>query len=84
MQHIAEMRTQRSLAAILAADVLGYSRKMEQGETGTLALLKSRLRDVLEPIIAGHQGRVSQSHWQSPPSGRPGQIQLAYLDGAKT
>ena len=58
MPHMAENPTQRRLAAILAADVVGYSRMMEQDEAGTLALLKSRLRDVLEPIIAGHQGRV--------------------------
>jgi TolB-like protein len=55
---MAEKPAQRRLAAILAADVVGYSRMMEQDEAGTLAVLKSRLRDVLEPIIVGHQGRV--------------------------
>jgi adenylate cyclase len=39
MQHMAEMRTQRRLAAILAADVVGDSRLMEQDEARTLALL---------------------------------------------
>ncbi len=53
-----EMRTQRRLAAILATDVVGYSRMMEQDEAGTLALLKSRHRGVLEPLVAQHQGRV--------------------------
>jgi adenylate cyclase len=55
MQHMTEKRTQRRLAAILAADV---SRMMEQDEAGTMALLKSRRKDVLEPLVAEHQGRV--------------------------
>jgi class 3 adenylate cyclase len=58
MQHMAEKRTQRRLAAILAADVVGYSRMMEQDEAGTMALLRSRRKDVLEPLVAEHQGRV--------------------------
>ena len=53
-----EERTQRRLAAILAADVVGFSRLMEQDEAGTLDALKARRRDVLEPLIAKHQGRV--------------------------
>ena len=55
---MAEKPVQRRLAAILAADVVGYSRLMEQDEAGTLALLKSRRRAVLEPLVAQHQGRV--------------------------
>jgi TolB-like protein/class 3 adenylate cyclase len=51
-------RTQRRLAAILAADVAGYSRLMEQDEVGTLAALKARRKEVLEPLVAQHQGRV--------------------------
>jgi class 3 adenylate cyclase len=58
MHHMAEMRTQDRLAAILAADVVGYSRMMEQDEAGTMALLKSRRKDVLKPLVAEHQGRV--------------------------
>jgi TolB-like protein/Flp pilus assembly protein TadD len=61
MQQMAEKPTQRRLAAILAADVVGYSPLMEQDETGTLALLKSRLKDVVEPLVAEHQGRVFKS-----------------------
>jgi adenylate cyclase len=53
-----EERSQRRLAAILAADVVGYSRMMEQDEASTLAKLKSRRRDVLEPLVAQHRGRV--------------------------
>jgi adenylate cyclase len=55
---MAETRTQRRLAAILAADVVGYSRLMGADEVGTLALLKSRRKSVLEPLVDRHQGRV--------------------------
>jgi TolB-like protein/Flp pilus assembly protein TadD len=61
MQHMAEKRTQRRLAALLAADVVGYSRLMEQDEAATLATLKSRLKDVVEPMVAEHQGRIFKS-----------------------
>jgi adenylate cyclase len=46
------------LAAILAADVVGYSRLMEVDETGTLARLKALRAEVLDPAIAGHAGRL--------------------------
>jgi adenylate cyclase len=49
---------ERRLAAILAADVVGYSRMMEADEVATLAALKARWRQVLEPLVARHQGRV--------------------------
>src|SRR5262245_26520272 len=49
---------QRRLAAILAADVAGYSRLMERDEAGTLEALKSRRRDVLAPLLAQHHGRI--------------------------
>lgn len=55
---MAEIRTQRRLAAILAADVVGFSRLMEHDEAGTLAALKARRRDVLVPVVAQHHGRV--------------------------
>ncbi len=55
---MAEIRAQRRLAAILAADVVGYSRLMEHDEAGTLAALKVRRRDVLAPLVAQHHGRV--------------------------
>jgi class 3 adenylate cyclase len=55
---MAEERVQRRLTAILAADVVGYSRLMEQDEAGTLAALKSRRKGVLEPVVAEHQGRI--------------------------
>jgi TolB-like protein/class 3 adenylate cyclase len=53
-----EKRAERRLAAILAADVVGYSRLMERDEAGTLAALKARRKEVLEPLVAKHQGRI--------------------------
>ena len=53
-----EERTQRRLAAILAADVAGYSRLVERDEAGTVAALKERRKQVLEPLVAKHQGRI--------------------------
>jgi len=53
-----EGRVQRRLAAILAADVAGYSRLMGADEVGTLAALKALRREVVDPAIAEHQGRI--------------------------
>jgi adenylate cyclase len=49
---------QRRLAAIVAADVVGYSRLMGRDERGTLAALKAVRRDVIDPRIAAHNGRI--------------------------
>lgn len=49
---------QRRLAAILVADVAGYSRLMGEDEEGTLARLTALRCDILEPVIARHNGRV--------------------------
>lgn len=51
-------RTQRRLAAILVADVVGYSRLMGADEAGTLASLKSRRSEIVDPLVAEHGGRV--------------------------
>jgi adenylate cyclase len=51
-------REQRRLAAIIAADVVGYSRLMGCDESGTLSALKAVRRDVIDPRIAGHGGRI--------------------------
>lgn len=51
-------REQRRLAAIVSADVAGYSRLMGRDESGTLATLKSVRRDVVDPPIAAHGGRI--------------------------
>lgn len=48
----------RKLAAILAADVVGYSRHMGEDEAGTLARLKARRRELIEPKISGHRGGI--------------------------
>ena len=50
--------TTRRLAAILAADVAGYSRLMGVDEDGTHERLKAHLRQLVEPKIEEHQGRV--------------------------
>jgi adenylate cyclase len=55
---VAEERVERRLAAILCADVAGYSRLMGLDEEGTLATLKAHRRELLDPVIAEHQGRV--------------------------
>ncbi len=55
---MAEHRVQRRLAAILAADVVGYSRLMAADEDGTLTALKDLRKKVLEPLVARHQGRI--------------------------
>src|SRR5262245_59663526 len=55
---MAEERFQRRLAAILAADVVGFSRLMEADEADTMAALKARRKQVLEPLVAKHAGRV--------------------------
>jgi TolB-like protein/class 3 adenylate cyclase/tetratricopeptide (TPR) repeat protein len=52
------MTVTRRLAAILAADVVGYSRLMGLDEAGTLAALKARRQHVLEPLVARHRGRI--------------------------
>ena len=49
---------ERRLAAILAADVVGYSRLIGTDEEGTLERLKAHLRELIEPLIAEHQGRI--------------------------
>src|SRR5437762_7302599 len=51
-------RVERRLAAILAADVAGYSRLMGADEEGTLAALRSLRREVIDPRIAEHRGRI--------------------------
>jgi adenylate cyclase len=49
---------ERKLAAILAADVVGYSRLMAEDETGTLERLKSLRENVVQPGITGRKGRI--------------------------
>lgn len=51
-------RVERRLAAVLAADVAGYSRLMGADEVGTLEALRAHRRDVVDPAIADHKGRI--------------------------
>src|SRR6516162_3299572 len=53
-----EQAPQRRLAALLAADVVGYSRMMQADEAGTLAALKSRRTEILQPLVSKHHGRI--------------------------
>ena len=49
---------ERRLAAILAADVVGYSRLMNKDEMGTLAALKACEAELIEPTVGKHNGRI--------------------------
>src|SRR6202048_134102 len=51
-------RVERRLAAILAADVAGYSRLMGEDEEGTLTRLKAHRNELIDPGIAEHKGRI--------------------------
>ncbi len=55
---MADERVKRRLAAVLAADVVGYSRLMERDEAGTLAALKCRRTEILQPVVTRHRGRI--------------------------
>jgi adenylate cyclase len=55
---MAEARVERRLAAVLAADVAGYSRLMGADEEGTLAALRTHQRELLDPKIAEYRGRI--------------------------
>ena len=50
--------TTRRLAAILAADVVGFSAMMERDEEGTAARIRALRREVIEPALIRHQGRL--------------------------
>ena len=49
---------ERRLAAVLAADAAGYSRLMGLDEEGTLARLKLVRKNLVDPVIASHRGRI--------------------------
>jgi class 3 adenylate cyclase/TolB-like protein len=55
---VAEERAERRLAAILAADIVGYSRLIEQDEAATLAAIRDLHRQVIDPLLAEHRGRI--------------------------
>ena len=66
---MAEARVQRRLAAILAADVAGYSRLMGADEEGTLAALKAIRRELGDPKIAQHHRPLVMTTGQREPLG---------------
>jgi adenylate cyclase len=53
-----QQRVERKLAAIVAADVAGYSRLMGADEVGTLQTLKTHRKALIDPMIATHHGRI--------------------------
>jgi adenylate cyclase len=55
---LTDNRVERRLAAILAADVAGYSRLMGADEEGVLARLKAARKSVVDPVVATHRGRI--------------------------
>src|ERR1700726_3485120 len=55
---MADTRINRKLAAILAADVVGYSRLMGADEAGTLGALKRHRETIFDPAVAAHHGRI--------------------------
>ena len=58
LHRMPEERVQRRLAAILAADVVGYSRLMEQDEAGTFTRLRAHRKELFKPEIEKHNGRI--------------------------
>ena len=57
-QVAATARAERRLAAIMVADIVGYSRLVEQDEAGTLSAIRELRREVIYPLLAEHQGRI--------------------------
>ncbi len=55
---MARESVERRLAAILSADVVGYSRLMEEDEDGTLSVLQAHRAELIDPTIAAHRGRI--------------------------
>src|SRR5215468_5074687 len=56
-----EERVQRRLAAILVADVVGYSRLVDRDEGGTLDRVQAVLREVVQPAIDRYRGRIAKT-----------------------
>ena len=54
-------REQRKLAAIVAADVVGYSRLMGLDEEGTLGALRGHRKELVDPALAEHGGRIANT-----------------------
>ncbi|HEX2715878.1 MAG TPA: hypothetical protein VHM88_27150, partial [Candidatus Acidoferrales bacterium] len=55
---MSEHRVERRLAAILASDIAGYSRLMGQDEAGTVARVSALRRELIDPNVTEHKGRI--------------------------
>jgi class 3 adenylate cyclase len=55
---MATVRVARRLAALMAADIVGYSRMVEADEAGTLAAISKLRRATIDPLLAEHRGRI--------------------------
>ena len=83
------MSQTRRLAAILAADVAGYSRLMGADEEGTLERLQALRHELLDPKIAEHHGRIVKTTGDGlrggrrPRPHRPAKIGLPIVSGKK-
>ena len=55
---MATVRVERRLAALMAADIVGYSRLVEADEAGTLAAIRELRRATVDPLLAEHHGRI--------------------------
>ena len=80
------MSETRKLAAILVADVVGYSRLAGADEERTLARLRGLRSDLIDPAIAAHHGRIVKSSvpvWRIPCSAMPG-MNTAFPDFTST
>jgi len=58
MEPAGPARVERRLAALVAADVAGYSRLIEADEEGTLGRLRVLRAEIIDPKIADHKGRI--------------------------
>ena len=61
----------RKLVAVMHADIVGYSRLIGLDDTGTLERLRALRRDVIDPAIAAHGGRIVVSFRPGPPGAEP-------------
>jgi len=80
-------RVERRLAAVLAADVAGYSRLIGADEEGTLARLKAHRREVIGPKVVEHRSRIVKTtgdglRWWTPtrPTGCIARVQAAMTE----
>ena len=75
------MSQTRRLAASLAADVAGYSRLIGANEGGTLERLRALRRELLDPKIAEHRGRLVKTAGDEPPYAGNDETEIPHSDG---